>query len=180
MGNNNIKLITFAIVTLLSISSVLALGVSSPYWKNNPLEISPGETKEVSFTLTNSPTAETATAFVNLVDGAGVAEIISGKEYTVTPGTTSTKVILKMSVPETAIVGTTYEVKFSVKGAPSDEEGTVQLIMGYNVDFPVKVVEQSQEQPEESTGTSWIFWVIIIAIIILIAYFFFKSNKKKK
>jgi len=180
MGSNNLKLITLALVAILSINFVLALGVSSPYWDKNPLKMFPGETKEVAFTLTNSPNSETATAIVTLDEGAGIAEVISGEEYTVAPGTTSTKVILKISVPETATLGTIYNIKFSVKSAPSDEEGTVQIIMGYNIEFPVKVIEQSQEEiPEvpEETENNWLVWAIIIIVILIILYFVFRKKR---
>lgn len=183
MGNNSIKLIILALAVLLSVNSILALGVSSPYWKDNPLNMYPGQIKDVAFTLVNKPDAETAKAFVAMEDNAEIAEITSGAEYNVIPGSTNTKVILKISVPETATIGSIYNVKFSVKSAPSEEEGTVQLIMGYNINFPVKIVEQSQvsedqTQEIEPKGTNWALWIVIILAILIISYFFLKKKKR--
>jgi hypothetical protein len=189
MGNNSIKLIVIAITFLLSMNYVSAFGVSSPYWKNNPLELSPGETKEVAFTLASSPTEETTTAVVSLIGDAGIAEIISGTNYSVAPGSTNTKVILKISLPETATIGYTYNVKFSVKPAPSEGQGTVQLAIKYDIDFPVKVVEKSQVSqaatnesqltPEkESASTTWIIGIILVLAAVIIGYFLLKKKKR--
>ena len=187
MGNNSIKLVVLAITFLLSMNYVLAFGVSSPYWKNNPLELSPGETKEVAFTLASSPTEETTNAVVSLIGSAGIAEIISGTDYSVAPGSTNTKVILKISLPETATIGYTYNVKFSVKPAPSEGQGTVQLAIKYDIDFPVKVVEKSQATADEQIliqddikefKTTWIIWVIVVLAIVVIGYFLLKKKKR--
>ena len=175
----NIKIISLMLVCLLSINFVLALGVSSPYWKDNPLEMYPGETKEVKFSLVNRPDAETAQAFVFLEDGVGVAEITSGTEYTVTPGTTNTKVILQVTIPDEANIGDSYDVKFSVKSVPEDE-GMVQLTVGYNVDFPVVVVGKPTEIPKEGLGTWQIIGIVIgIIAILVIIYLILKKLKRK-
>ena len=184
MANNNIKIILLVLIVLVNINFILALGVSSPYWKDNPLEMYPGQVKDVAFTLTNNPDAEITTAFVSMDDNSGMAEITSGAEYSVTPGSTNTKVVLRISVPETVTIGNIYNIKFSVKSAPSGEQGPVQLIMGYNIDFPVKVVEQSkvstadeQVKDTKSKEISWIIWGIIIVFVLIMVYFFFRKKR---
>ena len=147
MDIRNIKIISLILVCLLSVNFVLAFGVSSPYWKDHPLEMSSGETKSVVFTLVNKPDAEIAQAFVSLEDGTEIAEIISGKEYTVIPGTTDTKVILQVIIPDTASVGDSYNIKFSVGSAP-EGEGTVQLSVKYNIEFTEKFLEKPVVPPE--------------------------------
>lgn len=180
MGNSNIKTIILVLVVLFSINSVLALGVSSPYWDKNPLKMYPGQIKEVSFTLTNKPDAETETAFVVLEEDAGIAELISGTEYSVAPGTTNTKIVFKISMPETATIGDSYGIRFSAKSAPSGEEGTVQLTMGYDISFPVNVVAQSEVSEDivdEIEETDWILWAVIIIIVLIILYFIFRKKR---
>ena len=182
MANNNIKTAILILVILFSMHSILALGVSSPYWKDNPLSMYPGQIKEVAFTLTNKPDAETAVAFVSMDDDAGIAEITSGTEYNVAPGSTNSKIMLKISVPDTATIGDTYNVKFSVTSEPPKGQGPVQLTMGYNVEFPVKVVEQSQASNEQfnesqSKEVSWVIWGIIILVILIVVSFLIKKKR---
>ena len=79
-----IKIISFMLLVMFSISSVFALGVSAPYWgDDHPLKLNPGGSKTVEFTLVTK--AETEDAVVTMVDDAGIAEIISGSEYSVLP-----------------------------------------------------------------------------------------------
>lgn len=177
MGFKNIKLITFALVCLFSLNSILALGISSPYWDTRPLEMSPGETRDVEFSLTNKIDAETATAFVEIEKDAGIAEIIGKSEYTVLPGTTNTKIIMRVSIPEDASIGELYYLGFSVKSIPS-EEGTVQMSISYDVDFPVVITEEPTKQIKDKKNITWIMLLIagILAVLLIIIY----SMKKKE
>ena len=122
------------LIIILFASNILALGINSPYWKSNPLKMYPGQSIEVDFTLANSILEESsAKAFVTLTDSAGVAEIIGPKEFTVPPGSNYNKITIKISIPENANVGDTYEVKFSVKSVPEEAEGSVQLGIGISL-----------------------------------------------
>ena len=182
MEFHNIKIIILMLVCLLSVNLVLALGVSSPYWKGNPLEMYPGQTRDVAFALVNKPDAETVQAFVLLEDGAGIAKITSGTKYTVIPGTTNTKVVLRVSIPKNANIGDSYDVKFSVKSA-SEGEGTVLLDIKYDVKFPVKVVDKSEVSiVVEDKKLGEIIWFMAIGIIIItmvvIVYFLLRQKTK--
>jgi hypothetical protein len=184
----NIKFASFAVLAILfSISLVFAVGVSSPYWKNNPLKMLPGDSKEISFVLVEKADAETSTVTVTMKEDGGVATLLSGTSYIVKPGTTDTKIILEISVPSDAAIGTTYNVKFSVNAAPESDSGTVQLGIGYEIDFPVEIVSELPQppvrnvtqpitpQPEQS---NWILWTIIAVVIILILWWLMKSKKQ--
>ena len=179
MANNNIKITTLIIIFLCSINYVAALGVSSPYWEEHPLKMHPGQSKEVSFSLVNKPNAELANAIVELIQGEQIAEITSGKFYSVAPGTTDTKVILKLDIPENAKIGDVFDVKFTVKAGAPEDEGTVQIAVGYNVNFPIIIVEESEIPEEkiipktsEKTNINWVIWLIIIITLIIIVYLF--------
>ena len=180
MGICNIKLISLVLALLVSINLIFALGVSSPYWKDNPLEMVPGETRDVSFSLVNRADAETATAYVVIDDSAGIASLKSGDIYTVAPGSTDNKVILEISIPEDAQIGETYNVKFSVSSAP-EGEGTVQLSLKYGVDFPVKVVTESNtpvlDNNEKSSNVMIVIILIILVLVILVVAFLLMKNK---
>jgi len=190
MDNTNnmiVKIISFVFVFLLvGTTGVLALGISTPYWKDHPLEMYPGQTKDVEFLLVNQEGNDIADAFVTLDESAGIAEIISGGEYSVPAGARDVKVILRISVPEIANIGDNYDVKFSVKAVPEEDQGgNVQLAVGYGVSFPVEVVEQSsvpaEPEPQEpaKTGTgNLLIWIITIVAIIIIIFWFIKKKKQ--
>ena len=168
MKIQNRKIMVLVFVCLISLNSLLALGVNSPYWTSNPLEMYPGETRDVFFTLVEKSDSEIVQAFATLEDGAGIAKIISGEEYTVIPGTTSAKVILQIKIPKKANIGDSYEVMFSV-GAASAEQGTVQLDLKYDVKFPVQVVEKSEiSLGPKDKKIGMVVWFIFIALVLVI------------
>lgn len=186
MGFCNLKLISFLLVCLLSLNFVFALGVSSPYWKDYPLKMYPGETRDVEFTLVNKIDADTASAYVIMVEDAEISQITSGTVYTVEPGSKDQKIVLSISVPETAIVGETYDIGFSVKGA-AEVEGTVQLSVGYNIDFPVEVIEKPEKPlpvtpPSEdgAIGTGLTAGIIVGIVVILIIIFVVLGKRKSQ
>ena len=171
------KLLLPLIISLISIQSVFAFGISSPYHKDNPLEMYPGQTKDVMFNLQNCPSLgdycekEDVNVVVSFEEGNEIAEIISGLEYNVPYGTADTNIILKVSIPEDGNVGDSYNVKFSIGAAPSGEEGgNVQLGVRYNVDFPVNVAESFVKSPKELSLEDK-SWKIILTIIMLVAVF---------
>jgi hypothetical protein len=184
MDIRNIKIISLVLVCLVSINFVLALGVSSPYWEENPLKIAPGETRQVEFILVNRPTGETQTAVVTLINDGGIAEVISGTEYTIKPGE-GENVMFRITAPENAKIGNSYDVEFEVQSS-SSEEGQVPVSLGYNVKFPVQIVKQSDISPaitvkgtSEGLAIGWIILTLIVVVSIL-TYLILKEIKKKK
>jgi hypothetical protein len=193
MDISNLRIfVCTVVIVLFSSSFVFALGISSPYWKNNPLEMKPGDSKDVSFTLVNRLGEPNAEAFVSMVEDAGVATITSGDEYLVQPGTTNTKVVLRITIPNDAMIGEAYEVEFAVKSKPEAEEGSVHLGVGYNVDFPINVVSETEEEslipdtlietPEEGeTGVGvFVFWILLFVVLVFVLYWIFGRKKSSQ
>jgi len=189
--NSNIgtKIIVSILLFLLAgIGGALALGVSTPYWQDHPLEMYPGQERDVSFLLVNRAGNPTTDALVTLDESAGVAEITSGEEYTVPPEARDVRVVLKVSIPDSASIGDSYEVKFSVREIPEEDQGgNVQLGVGYGVTFPITVVSQGdapeQTTPTESTARTAstgaiVIWIVMIIIIILLIAWLFGRKKQ--
>lgn len=180
MGNKY-KLATISVLLILTLGIITALGVSSPYWQGNPLKMRPGEIKDVSFNLVNSVSENTTKATVSLVEGGEIAQIISGENYTLAPGSTDKNVVLRISIPQNAIINSTYKIKFYVQYSPAGESGNVQLDVKYNIEFPIEVSTEVQNQSfQTQPGTTpttteppkkskWVLIALsILAIIILI------------
>ena len=166
----------------MSINTVIALGVNTPYWNGNPLKMYTGETKSVPFALANSVNEKTTETSVSITKGGEIAKITSGEKYTVKPGETGKNIILSIKIPESAKIGDNYTVGFKVLYLPTEGEGNIKLNIEYNVDFPVEVVgignESAVIQPATNAGNagnvsqtekaSIMFIIIIISIAILI------------
>ena len=169
-----------ALIILFSINSVFALGINAPYWNSNPLKMYPGETKYSEFYLVNSVTEPDARAIVELIESEGIAEISGPREFSVPSGSNDRKIILKISVPAEASVGKTYNIKFSVRSGEEQQQGTVQLSVGYDVEFPVLIVNKSETSGpgNKNTYPAIIITLISLVLIILLIYFIYKAHKK--
>jgi len=177
MDNRHIKISLTLLAIIFSLNLVLALGVNAPYWKNFPLKMSPGETKSIEFILENSVSEKKdAIATITLLDSQGISEITSQTGFIIPPGSKDNKVIIKISVPNDAEIGKTYNIKFSVKSEEQKKEGTVQIKVGYDVEFPVLVVERSEQKNASKTNFSIIIAIIII-LVIAIAFYLYKKFK---
>ncbi|MBS3098934.1 hypothetical protein J4462_01855 [Candidatus Pacearchaeota archaeon] len=193
--DNRIRVKTiFAVLAILIVSTngVLAFGISSPYWKNHPLEMYLGETRDIEFNLQNCPSLkdhcdkEDANIVVEFEEGSEIAEITSGANYLVKYGSSDQNIILKISIPENANIGDEHTVKFSVSSVPeTDEGGNVQLGTKYFSSFPVKVIEKPAEAVEkpviEETApnkkSNVLVWALVVVIILVIFYFVFRRKK---
>ena len=145
MVNRNIKLFfAFLLVLLVSTNFVFSLSISSPYHKNNLLLMYPGQEREISFNLQNCPSrAETCSredekVSVALEQGYEIAQITSGNTYTIPYGSSNKNILLRVKIPANTAIGTEYSIKFTVTSLPPDE-GSVQMGLRYNVEFPVLI-----------------------------------------
>lgn len=182
MDNKYIISALLIIGIIMLATQVLALDISAPYWNSNPLKMYPGESREISFTLSNSINEKaSAKAQIKIEESQGIAELASQSEYIVPPGSNNNKVKLKISIPSTANIGETYNVRFSVKSLPADEQANIQLNVAYNVEFPVQIISKSESDfmPREKNYATSILILILVIIIAIIAVFLLKKKKLK-
>lgn len=179
MDNRNIKLLTFVLGIFFLVNTVMAFGVSSPYWNDNPLRMFPGETKEISFNLQNCPSLleicdkSDEQVVIILEQGDEIASIISGTNYDLPYGSSDQYLRLKIEIPNNAQLGEKYNIVVSATSIPKAEGGNVELGTRYNIDFPVIVGEKfsiplpvSDEESERS-AVGFIFVIVIIILILL-------------
>ena len=170
MDSRNIIIL---ILILFFSANVLSLGVNSEYYNSNPLKMQPGETKDIEFILVHGTEEKTSVkAIASLVEGSEIAEIIGGKEFTLSPGTLvedNKKIKLRISIPQSASIETSYEIKLSVTSIPEKEIATVQLNRAYLINFPVIIGEESSvEKPVEKQKVNIKVIAIIVALFIII------------
>ena len=203
MDNRNISLFFIVIIAILLVGTlnVSAFGISSSYWNGNPLMVKPGETKDVVLTLVPSKDQISIDGVsASLVEGGEIAQIISGNEYSVSPDTGNTPITIRVTIPSYDPLGKEYKVKLSLVSSSAEGTGTVQLGIGYDVDFPVVVGEEEEkvqpiagEQPtpvgvesvneyggQGRTKTVNIVLGIIVVIIVLIIIFLIVQLVRKK
>ena len=191
MVNRNIKLVLVIMLLLVNTGFVLALSVNSPYYKNNPLEMYPGQEREILFNMQNCPSLldscdkEDVSVVVSLEEGSEIAEIVGNENYKIDYGTSDSNIRLKVNIPDNAAIGTEYLVKILVSADPKDS-GSVQLGLKYNIEFPVVIKDASNVAVVLGEGTttsnnifSMVLVVIILSIIslVILVWILFSRNK---
>ena len=168
---------TTIILIILSISFISAFGVSTSYWKGNPLQIAPGDTKTISLRLQNIGTEDDITVRAILTGGSEIAST-EEKDYLVKNGTKDTAVPVKISIPLDTEIGTEYRVTVSFKTVTPGGTGGVVLGTAIDTSFDVLVAEVEVGKAEKGNVNFTIGMVILLAIIIFILISAFKKKKK--
>ena len=89
------KKVALAAVSLFVLAflaaGVLAMGVSSPYWDQNPLNLYPGQTENVQLNLQNMVGSDDVTISASITKGSEIASITDASTvYSVPAGTKDT------------------------------------------------------------------------------------------
>ncbi|HVY01631.1 MAG TPA: hypothetical protein VHA12_02615 [Candidatus Nanoarchaeia archaeon] len=167
----NKKYFAILAMILFSLSSVLALGVTAPYWDERPLNLAPGESKDIQFSLQNMLGDSDVTLKAALIEGQDIATLTdSNLEYTVPFGVKDMPVNMRISIPRSANNGDKYTVGVSFTTVTKSESGQFQLGSAFEKYFDV-VVEGA---PKNYT---WIYVIAIAIVLILVWLFVRRSNK---
>ena len=173
---------------VLLISCVSAFGVSSSYWKGNPLKISPGETRTATLYLQNMVGGEDITVKAVLLKGKEIASV-EEKNYLVRAGTKDTEVPVKVSVPSDSDFGGEYQVTVGFNTITPGQEGTVSMGVGIENSFDILIVPMApvEEQKEPQLGPSEIgsgkklviaLGILILVVLVIIIYPIVKKRKR--
>ena len=157
---------------ILSIYLVNALAVSSSYGSGYPLEIYPGETKDIQFKLMTNPDEDNLLIKVEILDDKGIASLIdSNNEYKVNQGDI-VPVNLRVSVNKTAKAGEKYNIVIKLSDiSVSKGEGSVSFKGSSTINFNVLVLggELKETKPiGKGTGVLFVFGFFLLVLIISI------------
>lgn len=154
-----------------------AFGVSSSYWRGNPVSVYPGEERVVDLVLQNMVGDEDIRVRAALVGGSEIASTET-REYFVPAGTKDTAVPVTIRIPREVELGTTYVVTVSFETVTSGVGGGVAMGTGVDTSFDVVVVaEPPQNSPFSENYGLWI--ILAIVVIVLIAAVWIHLKRKK-
>ena len=170
------------IILLLNSLMFVSAGVSVLYHKDYPLELAPGESKDVQMILQNMVGNKDITLRAEIVEGSEIAHITdSNPEYFIPFGREDIKVNLKVEIPENTPLNKEYQIKVSFKQVSQDSEGKmIQMTSGIEKAFPVLITNTikdiKEEKPSKSTFLYQVAIIILIIILIISAFFIKKRN----
>ena len=169
-----IYLTTAILLVLATIASVSAFGIVTPYWKERPLVMQPGETKDVSLELQNMVGSSDVTIRVELLAGNEIATITDpSTDYLVRQKTADTNVHLRVNVPSDTAIGSKYTITMSFSTVTSGATASgVKIGTSIEKSFDVVVGELTEKGIE-----TWMWVVGAIAVLIILALLL-KPKKK--
>jgi len=167
------KAFVIAVILMLMLATnSYAVAVGSPYLEDNTLKIQEGKTATYTITLQNVNKADIQVkVIVN-----GIAEIVDGKEfYEVKAGNTNFPVTFKITPPEDAELGDTYNVGYSI--IPKGPGGFIGLTM--NREVKVEIVKNPDKVYFGSyMRENGLLWLVLLVIVI--GYAWYKRNERKR
>ena len=154
--------------------SVSAFGVTSPYWDENPLSMSLGQTKNVDLILQNMVGDEDMLLEATLESGSEIASLTDENlRYEVPFGRKDILVGIVLVVPEDASIGDEYSVAVKFRQIALDDGGMVRITGAVTKTFPVHIDPVAPVAPEpelaptteEGSALALTMWIIIAVLI---------------
>ena len=151
------------------------------YHEDHPLQLSPGETREVIFNVQNMPGPENITVTPSVGQGIEILEIDSTKIFV--PVGSSVEIKATVNIPIDAEIGDTYPVQITFTTAIESEAGGFGFGSSIGRNFDVIIVPTAEERAklaEQKPMASWIIYLIagIVILIILIIWLILRKRKE--
>ena len=177
--NNLQKSILAGILVITLLSLISASGVASPYWSDNPLVLTPGETRLVNLTLQNMVGNDNITFEAKISSEEDIAMLINNNNeinYLVPIGIKNVPVTIRIQIPSDAKIGKEYKVNVLFNEISTSQEGMLHVTSSVSTSFPVEIIGVSKNP------SSYLVWILIgaISLVTIVIIFLKKKNKKSK
>lgn len=159
----------------LLIANVLAFAISSEYWEENPIIMSPGETKQIQLILQNMAGTEDLEAQGIITQGQNIARII-GKDIYQIPVGQKTIVNIEINIPkDTEATNEKIILSFKTKSEETENFG-----LGASIEREIPIIIEMTKGNQQKTAIPYILTGVLLIIIIMLLIPRFKKKKKRK
>lgn len=159
-------IINVMIILIFSIS-VNALGVSTLFYIDHPLEIYPGQITDFEIIISNEDLKE-INVRGNITQGSDIAIIIDKKEiYMIPPITKKYPIKISVKVPTNYTIGKEHILKISFEQINKvTDEKMIDMGIGITRDIPIKIIKKQNSIPLYLLVILSISVFMIVTIII--------------
>ncbi len=180
------------IVTLIIVVFSLfvnAFGVSSSYWKDNPLIMHAGQTEDVKLLLQNMVGEKDMTVKVSLAEGKEIANLLDKSDtYNIPFGVKDVPINIRITIPENTRLGENLNVGVMIREIPIENKDMIQTAAGIKETIPISIRTESEVPKivKESSLSNrqwdlvWVVLIIVIVVVILLEEWHLKNKKKKR
>ena len=166
----------------LLVNLVSAFGTS--YVFERPLEMYPGQTRDLYVTLQNNNDENTITAVAELGQESEITKLTDGLDLFTVPYRTPVQVNLSIAIPSNAKIGDSYQTK--LRFIPQATEGGgmgLVFVTGTNLDIVIiekPVTAPKTEEVAEKAPITGVLVFIALAIVITAIVLILLVKKRKK
>ena len=183
----SIEIMIFLVLTLCITNSVFAFAVSSPYYKENPLNVYPGDTTDLKLFLQNFAGNQNVTVKAMVSQGSDIIKLTDANTIYTIPFGTKSEVNLRVTVPESVEVGNSYPIEIMFLSV-SNNNGQNSFGAGVGQKFNVTVIARplpptpapfikEEAAPEKSSPIMLYLAVGIVLVFLIIIWVYFMKRK---
>ena len=160
--------IIFLLLIILSVQLVSGLGIVSDYNLNRPLEIAPGEKKEIGFRIQNINSEEDSRVQITIKSGKEIAQ--TQKNEVIVPGKSIKEIFINVEVPKEISNGASRTVTVSFKEVSQQNGEGISIDLSQDYSISVLVLGEPKEKKQIYIVLSLlaVFLILVVSIIILI------------
>ena len=172
------KEVLIGLIVLICISNISAFAISSEYWRENPLRLYPGESKEFSLVLQNLGGTSDLNLRANVISGYNVLKVADPSNIYTVPAGQKGQANFIATVPSDSKPGKVYSVQIDfleVKDSKSGEFG-----FGTSIGQSFDIVTLSAVEQPTGLNKTVILYVIAGIILLVIVIWILRKVKKRK
>jgi len=119
---------------------VNAFGVSSSYWKDNPLIMHSGQTEDVKLLLQNMVGEKDMKVKISIVEGNTIAKLLDKSDtYNIPFGVKDVPINIRITIPENAKIGNNLNVGVMILSLPEISEQPLVLTGSILQNIPIEI-----------------------------------------
>jgi len=172
------KIFIFTSMIILLSASVLAFGVSSAYYPENPLYVPSGEEIESFITLRNQAGTENISVKAEIIEGSEILKLTAESDIYTIPAGEITKVNYKITIPPDAEIEKVYPINVVFTTVTQSESGSFGFGTSIGQTFSVVVGSGPPPPKEKPTIAPWMIGLGIAVVIIIIIIILIRRKKK--
>ena len=183
-------ILAFVLFSFILVLNADAMGVSSPFWDENPMYAQSGEVREFRYLLQNMVGDDDIKIKAELESGTEIMKFLDENTiYDVPLGRSDIPVNMKIVVPENAKDGDSWQVGVKFITITEAKEGAVSIGIAYSKGFKVVVGDKASPGSKvvisgtttkpvlSNEALGFLALVVILVILALIVKYVHKKRK---
>jgi len=171
--------VLIGLIVLICISNISAFAISSAYWRENPLILTPGESKEFFLTLQNLGATSDLNLRAVVTTGSSVLRLAGSSNIYTIPAGQMGEVNFIATLPADSKPGQIYSVQINFAEVKDSQSGEFGFGTAIGQSFDIIAISPVKE-PTKTPLLTVILLAVGVALLVAIILILGKKLKKKK